>query len=103
MNSNIEETPARDQEFPIFTKWFGFVNWFLPFTDKLPKQQFSVKSPLAREIGAFMGLDFIVACRPPKMTYMPLFCSSFGVLFGEKRRASASNVVFLAKLSICDG
>ena len=28
----------REGELPIFSKWFDFVKWFMPLTDKLPKK-----------------------------------------------------------------
>ena len=33
-----EEGNKPYENLPVFTKWFDFVNWFLPFTDKLPKK-----------------------------------------------------------------
>lgn len=30
--------PELESELPVFTKWFDFVKWLLPLTDKLPKK-----------------------------------------------------------------
>ncbi|MBI3295434.1 MAG: diversity-generating retroelement protein Avd [Deltaproteobacteria bacterium] len=34
---------SAELELPVFAKWFDFVKWLLPFTDKLPKKiRFSI-------------------------------------------------------------
>lgn len=34
----METSDGRETELPIFTKWFDFINWLLPLSDKLPKR-----------------------------------------------------------------
>lgn len=38
MKSDSDQAARSEPEFPIFAKWFDFVNWFLPCADKLPKK-----------------------------------------------------------------
>lgn len=45
----------KDADLPIFTKWFDFVNWFLPLTDKLPKKiRFSLTNRMSN-----LALDIV--------------------------------------------
>lgn len=41
--SEQERFHGKENELPIFSKWFDFVKWLFPFSDKLPKKiRFSV-------------------------------------------------------------
>lgn len=36
--AHVKGTRYEDAELPVFAKWFDFVNWLFPLTDRLPKK-----------------------------------------------------------------